>query len=135
MTRVLRPAGWMRPSGYADGVMAEGHYVAIAGQVGWNERHEFTSDDFLVQAGQALRNVIAVLAAAGGESVHLVRMTWYVTDKNEYLSSANSLGEVYRRVIGSHYPAMTVVEVKGLLENRAKVEIEATAIIPSIESR
>ncbi|MBV8727327.1 MAG: RidA family protein [Candidatus Eremiobacteraeota bacterium] len=135
MTRVLRPAGWMRPSGYADGVIAEGHYVAIAGQIGWNERHELTTDDFLDQARQALQNIVAVLAEAGGQSTHLVRMTWYVTDKQQYLATAHRLGDVYREVIGPHYPAMTVVEVKSLLEDRAKVEIEATAIIPSIESR
>jgi enamine deaminase RidA (YjgF/YER057c/UK114 family) len=127
----VEPPGWPRPSGYANGIVAEGRYLAIAGQIGWNERNELVGDDFLEQARQALRNVVTVLRAAGGEPEHLVRLTWYVTDKAEYRASVAELGASYREIVGAHYPAMALVQVADLLEEGAKVEIEATAILPS----
>ena len=130
MSRPLHPSGWIRPSGYADGMAAEGRYIAVAGQVGWDAQHEFQSDDFVEQAAQALRNIAAILAEANATPMHLVRLTWYVISKQEYLASAERLGTVYREIIGAHYPAMTLVEVSGLLEDRARVEIEATAVVP-----
>jgi len=107
----------------------------VAGQIGWNARHELESDDFVEQAAQALRNIVAILAEAKASPMHLVRLTWYVIDKQEYLASAPRLGVMYRKIVGPHYPAMTLVEVNSLLEDRAKVEIEATAVVPSSESR
>jgi enamine deaminase RidA (YjgF/YER057c/UK114 family) len=126
----INPPGWPRPSGYANGVSAAGRYLAISGQIGWNERNELVGDDFLQQAAQALRNVVAVLRAAGGEPAHLVRLTWYITDKDEYRKNLRELGAAYRTIIGSHYPAMSLVAVAALLEDGAKVEIEATAVLP-----
>ena len=130
MSDLVNPPGWPRPSGYANGVVAEGRYLAISGQIGWNERNELVSDDFAEQARQALRNVVAVLRAAGGAPEHLVRLTWYVTDKNEYRTALRPLGAAYREIVGEHYPAMALVVVAGLLEEGAKVEIEATAVLP-----
>ena len=130
MTQAINPPGWPRPSGYSNGVVAEGRYVAIAGQIGWNERNELVGTDFVVQAAQALRNVIAILRAAGGGPEHLVRLTWYVVDKHEYRAASRALGGVYRTIVGEHYPAMALVQVAGLLEEGAKVEIEATAVLP-----
>jgi enamine deaminase RidA (YjgF/YER057c/UK114 family) len=130
MSDVVNPPGWPRPSGYSNGVVAQGRYVAIAGQIGWNERNELVSDDFLAQARQALRNVVAVLRAAGGAPENLVRLTWYITDKNEYRAALKELGASYREIVGEHYPAMALVVVAGLLEEGAKVEIEATAVLP-----
>jgi enamine deaminase RidA (YjgF/YER057c/UK114 family) len=127
---IVQPDGWASPKGYSNGIVATGRFLAIAGQIGWNERSEFVSDDFAAQAAQALRNVLAVLAAAGGQPEHVVRMTWYVTDKQQYIAASRDLGTTYRELFGSHYPAMTLVEVKGLLEPRAIVEIEATAVLP-----
>lgn len=129
MRRIVQPEGWPRPRGYSNGVAAEGEQLFIAGQIGWNEREEFVSDDFAEQTAQALRNVVAVLRAAGAGPEHLVRMTWYVTDKREYLAASARIGEAYREIIGKHYPAMTLVQVAALLEDRAKVEIEATAVV------
>lgn len=128
--RVLQPAGWARPKGYAYGVAARGTWVFVAGMVGWNPQGEFEHHDFVGQARQALQNIVCVLREAGAGPEHLVRMTWYVTDKEEYLTSLEELGRAYREVVGRHYPAMSVVEVKGLVEPGAKVEIEATAVIP-----
>ena len=130
MSDAINPPGWPRPSGYANGVVAEGRYLAISGQIGWNERNELVGDDFLAQARQALSNVVAVLRAAGGAPSHLVRLTWYVTDKQEYRAALKDLGAAYREIVGEHYPAMALVQVAGLLEEGAKVEIEATAILP-----
>jgi enamine deaminase RidA (YjgF/YER057c/UK114 family) len=130
MSDIINPPGWPKPSGYANGVAADGRYVAIAGQIGWNERNELVSPDFLEQARQALHNVVSVLRAAGGEPRNLVRLTWYITDKNEYRTSLAGLGKVYREIVGDFYPAMALVQVAGLLEEGAKVEIEATAILP-----
>ncbi|MBV8343684.1 MAG: RidA family protein [Candidatus Eremiobacteraeota bacterium] len=130
MSDIINPAGRPRPSGYANGVLAEGRYLAVSGQIGWNERNELVSGEFLEQARQALRNVVAVVRAAGGAPEHLARLTWYVTDKNEYRAALKELGASYREIVGEHYPAMALVEVAGLLEEGAKVEIEATAVLP-----
>lgn len=125
----VQPDGWAAPKGYSNGIAATGTYVFVAGQIGWNERGEFVSDDFAEQTAQALRNVAAVVAAAGGKPEHIARMTWYVTDKREYEAARKAIGDAYREIIGPHYPAMTLVQVAALLEDRAKVEIEATAVI------
>lgn len=128
--QILQPAGWPQPRGYVNGVAARGTLVFLAGMVGWNRQGVFESDDFVAQAGQALRNIVETLAEAGGRPEHLVRLTWFVTSKREYLASREALGAAYREVMGRHYPPMSVVEVKALMEDRAKVEIEATAVIP-----
>ncbi|MBV8198036.1 MAG: RidA family protein [Candidatus Eremiobacteraeota bacterium] len=130
MSDYVNPQDWARPSGYSNGVVAEGRYLAISGQIGWNERSELVSDDFVAQARQALSNVISVLRAAGGDAAHLVRLTWYITDKAEYRARLKELGAAYRDVVGEHYPAMALVQVADLLEDGAKVEIEATAVLP-----
>ncbi len=130
MRRPIDPPGWPRASGYAHGVLAQGRYLAISGQIGWNEQGELVSGDFLGQARQALRNVMAVLRAAGGEPEDLVRLTWYIIDKNEYRRTLRELGAAYREIVGQHYPAMALVQVADLLEDGAKVEIEATAVLP-----
>lgn len=127
--RTLHPPGWPPPSGYANGVLATGPMVFVGGQIGWNAEQVFESDDFVEQVGQALRNVLAVLAEAGAEPEHIVRLTWFVTDKREYLARLKEVGEVYRGVIGRHFPPMTLVEVSSLVEDAAKVEIEATAVL------
>jgi enamine deaminase RidA (YjgF/YER057c/UK114 family) len=126
---VVQPKNWVPPKGYANGVVAQGRQVFIAGQVGWNGQAQFESDDFVTQVEQALRNVVDVLAAAGGQPRDLVRLNWYVTDKAEYVARQKEIGEAYRRTIGRHFPAMTLLVVAGLLEQRAKVEIEGTAVI------
>ena len=126
--RAVQPEGWAEPRGYANGMVAEGRLVFVAGQIGWNAEGRFESDDFVEQVAQALRNAVAVVAEAGGRPSDIARMTWYVTDKQEYLAAQEAIGRVYREVIGPHYPAMTLVVVAGLLEDRAKVEIEATAV-------
>jgi enamine deaminase RidA (YjgF/YER057c/UK114 family) len=131
VSETINPPGWPRPSGYANGVVAEGRFLAISGQIGWNERGELVGDDFLAQARQALSNVVAVLRAAGGTSEHLVRLTWYITDKSEYRANLEALGTSYREIVGANYPAMALVQVAALLEEGAKVEIEATAVIPT----
>lgn len=128
--KTLQPAGWAPPKGYANGIAACGTTVFVGGQIGWNGRQQFESDDFVAQAKQALRNVLAILAEAGAGPEHIARMTWYVTDKREYLANLSELGAAYREVIGRHFPAMTAVAVTALIEDRAKVEIEATAVIP-----
>ena len=133
MSRKIEPEGWPRPSGYAHGIVSEGRYLAIAGQIGWNERSELVGEGFTEQAAQALRNVIAVVRAAGGEPEHLVRLTWYVTDKQEYRDNVAALGTAYREIVGTHFPAMALVQVAALLEDGAKVEIEATAVLPREE--
>ena len=130
MSRAIQPDGWPRPKGYSNGIAARGELLFIAGQIGWNEREEIVSDDFAEQAAQALRNVLAVLRAAGSGPEHVVRMTWYVTDKHDYLASSRAIGNAYAATFGKHYPAMTLVQVAALLEDRAKVEIEVTAVVP-----
>jgi enamine deaminase RidA (YjgF/YER057c/UK114 family) len=127
---VLQPPGWARPKGYSNGIATRGRTVFVAGMVGWNAQERFEADDFTGQAAQALRNIVAVLAEAGARPDHLVRLTWFVTDKREYLASGKELGAAYRDIIGRHYPVMSVVEVKGLIEDGAKLEIEATAVVP-----
>ncbi len=129
MHDLLQPKGWKPALGYANGVAATGRSVFVAGQIGWNGNQEFESDDFVVQAEQAMRNIVAVLAVAGAEPRHITRLTWYITDKRDYLARAKDLGAAYRRVFGRHYPAMTAVQVAALIEDRAKVEIEATAVV------
>lgn len=128
--QVLQPPGWPRPKGYANGVVTRGQQVYIAGMIGWDSQGRFTSDDFASQARQALQNIVAVLHEAGGRPEHIVRMTWYVTDKREYLAAGRAVGAAYRELIGAYNAAMSAVEVKALMEDRAKVEIEATAVIP-----
>ena len=128
--QALHPAGWARARGYANGMAATGRLVVTGGLVGWNADQVWESDDFAAQAAQALRNVVAVLACAGAEPRHLVRLTWYVTSKREYLASLDALGQAYREIVGRHYPAMALVQVVALVEDRALVEIEATAVVP-----
>lgn len=127
----LNPPEWPAPKGYANGVAAEGRLVFVAGQIGWNRDARFDSDDLVDQTRQALSNIVRVLAEAGARPDHIVRMTWYVVDKRDYLARNGDLGKVYREIIGRHYPAMTLVQVAALLEDRAKVEIDATAVIPT----
>lgn len=129
--QVLHPAGWKRASGYANGILAEGRMVFLGGQVGWNRDQVFETTDFVGQVEQALGNIVEILKEAGGEPQHLVRLTWFVTDKREYLDSLRDLGGAYQRVLGKHFPAMSLVQVAGLVEDGAKVEIEATAVLPS----
>jgi enamine deaminase RidA (YjgF/YER057c/UK114 family) len=129
--RIVQPEGWARPRGYANGVAAAGTTIFVAGQIGWNAQGEFETDDFVGQVRQALQNVVAVLAAGGATPDQITRLTWYVVDKREYLAAAREVGRVYREVVGAHYPAMTLVQIAALLEDRAKVEIEATAVIPA----
>lgn len=128
--QVLLPAGWPRPKGYANGVAVRGRQVFIAGMIGWDGEGRFHSDDFADQARQALLNIVAVLAEAGGRPEHLVRMTWYVVDKREYLAAGRAVGAAYREIVGHFDVAMTAVQVTALIEDRARVEIEATAVIP-----
>ena len=124
--------GWPRPSGYANGMAASGRVVVTAGQIGWDPlTQQVVSDDFVAQCAQAFRNVVAVLHAAGAGAEHLVRLTWYITSRDEYTAGARAIGAAYREIIGRHFPAMAVVIVAGLVEPRAKVEIEATAVLPS----
>ena len=126
----LHPAGWTPPSGYANGMMADGVMIFIGGQIGWTGEQRFESDDFVAQIEQALRNILAILAEAGARPDHIVRLTWFILDRREYLARLEEVGEAYRRVMGRHFPSMTMVQVSALIEERAKVEIEATAVIP-----
>ena len=128
--KILQPPAWAKPRGYSNGIAARGTVVFIGGQVGWDAQCRFASDDFTTQVRQALRNVVEVLAQAGGRPEHIARMTWYVTDKREYVAAYKSIGEAYREVMGRHFPAMTAIEVAALIEDRARIEIEATAVIP-----
>ena len=133
MPDILHPRGWKPAIGYANGMAASGRMVFTGGMVGWTGDCEFETDDFVGQVEQALRNIVAVLAEAGAGPQHLVRLTWYVTDKQEYLANLKGLGHVYKSVIGRHYPAMALVQVVALVEDRARVEIEATAVVPEGE--
>jgi enamine deaminase RidA (YjgF/YER057c/UK114 family) len=129
--QILQPAGWTQPRGYANGVAASGRQVFVAGQIGWNERCEFDSDDFIAQVRQTLLNIRAVLAEAGAAPEHIVRMTWYLIDKREYIARGREVGQAYRDVLGRDYGiAMSAVQVAALMEDRAKVEIEVTAVVP-----
>ena len=128
--RTLQPAGWKQPRGYSNGILTQGRMVFVGGQVGWDENEVFHSDDFVAQVRQALKNTVAILAEGGAGPEHIVRMTWFVTDKREYLASLKGVGAAYREIIGRHYPVMAMVQVVALIEDRAKVEIETTAVIP-----
>ena len=130
MIQLLQPPGWAPPKGYANGVAARGTMVFVGGQVGWDAQQQFVSDDFIEQAGQALRNIAEILREGGARPEHMVRMTWYVTDRDEYNRRLGELGPVYRDVMGRNFPAMTCVQVAALVEARAKVEIEVTAVVP-----
>ena len=129
-TETLQPAEWARPKGYANGVAARGRMIFISGQIGWDAQGQFGSDDLTGQVRQALRNIVRVLKEGQGEPRHLVRLTWYVLSRDAYLREAREIGAAYREVLGKHFPAMSVVEVRGLVEQSALVEIEATAVIP-----
>ena len=128
--QILQPPGWPRPRGYSNGVTARGRMIFIAGQIGWDEANTIPSDRLAEQVRQALVNTVAVLAQAGAGPEHVARMTWYVIDKQDYLASLEEIGSAYREVMGRNYPAMTLLQVAALLEERAKVEIETTAVIP-----
>jgi enamine deaminase RidA (YjgF/YER057c/UK114 family) len=130
MMKLLQPEGWLAPRGYANGVAARGTMIFVGGQIGWTGDQQFTTDDFVEQVEQALRNVLAVLREAGAGPEHMARMTWYIVDRDEYVARLRELGGVYREVMGRNFPAMSCVEVSRLIESRAKVEIEVTAVIP-----
>lgn len=130
MMKFLQPPGWTAPKGYANGIAARGTTIFVGGQIGWNAQQQFESDDFIVQTGQALRNVVEVLREAGAGPEHMVRMTWYISDRDEYNARLSELGRVYRDAMGRNFPAMTCVQVAALVEARAKVEIEVTAVLP-----
>ncbi|HEX2892237.1 RidA family protein [Vineibacter terrae] len=127
---ILQPPGWVQPKGYANGIAAEGRLVFVGGQIGWNSQNQFETDDLVEQVRQTLRNVVEVLAQAGAGPEHVVTMTWYLTDKKDYLDNLAGIGRAYREIIGRHFPAMAAVEVTALVEDRAKVEIQAMAVIP-----
>jgi enamine deaminase RidA (YjgF/YER057c/UK114 family) len=127
--QILQPAGWPAPRGYANGVVAQGRLIFLSGQVGWDAEHVFRSDDLPEQIRQTLQNILTILAEAGGEARHLVRLVWYLRDKAAYQAQSREIGRIYRDIMGRHYPAMSVVEVASFLEERAQVEIEATAVI------
>lgn len=127
---ILQPPGWAPAKGYANGIATRGTQIYVGGQIGWNAQQQFESDDFIAQTAQALRNVVAVLTEAGAGPEHMVRMTWYVLDRVEYNARLKELGAVYREVMGRNFPAMSCVQVAGLMEDRAKVEIEVTAVLP-----
>jgi enamine deaminase RidA (YjgF/YER057c/UK114 family) len=128
--KFLQPPNWSRPKGYANGVAAKGNLVFLSGMVGWNAQQEFVAADFAGQVRQVLHNIVEVLDQAKAKPEHIARMTWYVVDRNEYLAAAREMGVIYREIIGKHYPAMTVVEVSGLVEEKARIEIEVTAVVP-----
>jgi enamine deaminase RidA (YjgF/YER057c/UK114 family) len=130
MMQKIQPPDWAEPKGYANGVLARGALLFVGGQIGWNAQQQFESDDFVAQARQALQNIAAVLKAGGAGPEHMVRMTWYVVDRVEYLARLKELGGVYREVMGKNFPAMTCVQVAGLVEERARIEIEVTAVLP-----
>jgi enamine deaminase RidA (YjgF/YER057c/UK114 family) len=130
MHTILQPEGWAKPIGYANGIAARGRFIFLGGQIGWNRQRQFETDDLVGQVRQTLRNVLQVLAEAGAGPQHLTSMTWYFTDIQKYLENLKQIGPVYRELIGDHYPAMTAVQVVALIEDRAKVEIQATAVVP-----
>ena len=130
MMDILQPPGWARPKGYSNGIAAQGRTVFVSGMIGWDAQCEFHTDDFAGQVRQALQNVVAVLAEAGAKPEHIVRMTWYMVDKKEYLAAGREVGAAYRDIIGKHFPTMTAVQVAALIEDRARNEIEVTAVVP-----
>jgi enamine deaminase RidA (YjgF/YER057c/UK114 family) len=127
---LLQPPHWPRPKGYSNGIAAKGRMVFVSGMIGWNAQQILAGNDFLSQVRQALKNIVEVLAEADAQPEHIVRMTWYVLDREEYIASGKALGSIYRELIGSHYPAMTAVQVAALIEPGARVEIEVTAVVP-----
>ena len=129
--KTLQPEGWLAPRGYANGIEASGRQIYVGGQIGWNPQCQFETDDLVAQIRQALSNCVAVVAAGGGRPEHIVRMTWYLRDKKEYVARLKEIGAVYREVMGRHYPAMSAVQVADLIEDEAKIEIEVTAVVPS----
>jgi enamine deaminase RidA (YjgF/YER057c/UK114 family) len=130
MHTILQPEGWAKPIGYANGMAASGRAIFVGGQIGWNERCEFETDDFVDQVRQTLKNIVAILAEGGAEPHHITSMTWYFTDKKEYVGNLRGIGQAYRETIGRHFPAMAAVQVVALVEDRAKIEIQATAVVP-----
>jgi enamine deaminase RidA (YjgF/YER057c/UK114 family) len=128
--QILQPPGWAEPKGYANGILARGELVFVAGQVGWDETGTFRAQDFVGQVRQCLENTLAVLSEAGAGPEHVARMTWYITDREEYLSNLEGMGLAYRELMGRHFPAMTMVEVAALIESEAMVEVETTAVVP-----
>ncbi len=128
--KFLQPEGWVKPRGYSNGIAATGRTVCVSGMIGWDAQGQFYSDDFAEQTRQALENIVAVLAEADAKPEHIVRMTWYVLDKHEYVAAYKEIGIAYRETIGRHFPTMTAVQVAGLIEARARLEIEVTAIVP-----
>lgn len=130
MHTILQPEGWAKPIGYANGVSAAGRQIFVGGQIGWNAQCQFETDDFVGQVKQTLENIVAVLTAGGAEPEHITTMTWYFTDKAEYLGNLKGIGQAYREVIGKHFPAMAAMQVVALVEDRAKIEIQATAVVP-----
>ena len=132
-TTVVQPEGWAKAKGYANGMLTEDGFLFVGGQIGWNANQQFESDDFISQMEQTLKNIVAVVNAAGGQATDIVRLTWFVIDKKEYAARQEEIGDVYRRVLGRHFPAMTLVVVAGLLEDEALIEIEATASIKSLK--
>ena len=133
MIQILQPPGWAKPRGFSNGISATGRQVFIAGQIGWTGESKWEAKDFAGQFRQTLKNTLAVLAEAGGKPEHIVRMTWYILDKKEYLGAIKEVGAAYRELIGKHYPTMAVVQVSGLMEDEAKLEIETTAVIPDAQ--
>jgi enamine deaminase RidA (YjgF/YER057c/UK114 family) len=130
MHTILQPEGWAKPVGYANGIAAAGRMIFVSGQIGWNDQQQFETDDFVGQVRQTLKNVVAVLATGNAGPEHITSMTWYFTDKAEYLSNLKGIGQVYRETIGKHFPAMAAMQVVALVEERAKIEIQAIAVIP-----
>ena len=130
MWNVLQPAHWANPKGYSNGIETRGRQIFLAGMVGWNSDCQFLSDDFIAQCRQALQNIVDTLACADAKPQHIVRLIWYVKDKKEYLARQSELGKIYQEIMGKHYPVMTLIQVSDLLEDRARVEIEATAVVP-----
>jgi len=131
MHMILQPEGWAKPIGYANGISATGRQIFVGGQIGWNAQCQFETDDFVEQVRQTLQNIVDVLAVAGAKPEHITSMTWYFTDREEYLGNLKGIGPVYRDIIGRHFPAMAAVQVVALVEERAKIEIQATAVIPT----
>lgn len=130
MHRILQPEGWVQPRGYANGIEARGRQIFVGGQIGWNAQCEFETDDLVAQTRQALANVMDVLRVAGAGPQHMTRMTWYLVDKKDYVARLKDIGAVYREVVGKHFPAMTAIQVADLVEDRALIEIEVTAVVP-----
>lgn len=130
MKKILLPEGWPRPSGYSHGISVCGTQIFVAGQIGWNSEEKFETDQFWQQTRQALKNTVSILSEAGAKPEHIVRMTWFITNRQEYLNQLKEVGEVYREVIGNNFPVMSVLEISKLIEEQAKLEIETTAVIP-----